>query len=401
MNIKKDFPWFKNNPGYVYMDSAATSLKPQCVIDRVVQYYSKECTNTHNTDSSFAMVTFNAVENARKTLANFIGANEDEIAFNSGATEGINLIANGLKKILKPGDEIILTYGEHASNIVPWIHLANELNLKIKYVGEKFKTAEPEDYYNVLSNKTKIVSFASGHNLTGARFDEKKVTEIIKKYNPNIFVIVDATQSLQHYPINVKDVNCDFLVCSGHKLFGPTGIGLVYIKKETQEFLEPIRYGGEMNFSISTDNYQLRNDIEKYEGGTQNISGILGWKTAIDYIMNIGYDYIIKHDQELANYAREKISQIENIIIYNENIKSATIAFNYKGVFCQDLANYLGKNKIIVRSGLCCAKLYCNLIDTKALVRASFTIYNTKEDVDYLYDILKQFKKGDELDELF
>ncbi len=264
MNIKKDFPWFKNNPGYVYMDSAATSLKPQCVIDRVVQYYSKECTNTHNTDSSFAMATFNAVENARKTLANFIGANEDEIAFNSGATEGINLIANGLKKILKPGDEIILTYGEHASNIVPWIHLANELNLKIKYVGEKFKTAEPEDYYNVLSNKTKIVSFASGHNLTGARFDEKKVTEIIKKYNPNIFVIVDATQSLQHYPINVKDVNCDFLVCSGHKLFAPTGIGLVYIKKETQEFLEPIRYGGEMNFSISTDNYQLRNDIEKY-----------------------------------------------------------------------------------------------------------------------------------------
>ncbi len=117
--------------------------------------------------------------------------------------------------------------------------------------------------------------------------------------------------------------------------------------------------------------------------------------------MNIGYDYIIKHDQELANYAREKLSQIENIIIYNENIKSATIAFNYKGVFCQDLANYLGKNKIIVRSGLCCAKLYCNLIDTKALVRASFTIYNTKEDVDYLYDILKQFKKGDELDELF
>lgn len=401
MDIKKDFPWFKNNLGYVYMDSAATSLKPQCVIDRIVQYYSKECTNTHNTDSAFAMVTFNAVENARKTLANFIGANEDEIAFNSGATEGINLIANGLKQLLKPDDEIILTYGEHASNIVPWIHLANELNLKIKYVGEKFQTAEPEDYYNVLSDKTRIVSFASGHNLTGATFDEKRVTEIIKKYNPNIFVIVDATQSLQHYPINVKDVGCDFLVCSGHKLFAPTGVGLVYIKKETQEFLEPIRYGGEMNFSISTDSYQLRNDIEKYEGGTQNISGILGWKTAIDYIMNIGYDFIIKHDQELAKYAREKLSQIENIIIYNENIKSATIAFNYKGVFCQDLANYLGKNKIIVRSGLCCAKLYCNLIDTKALVRASFTIYNTKEDVDYLYDILKKFKKGDELDELF
>ncbi|MDE5651448.1 MAG: aminotransferase class V-fold PLP-dependent enzyme [Ureaplasma sp.] len=401
MDIKKDFPWFKNNPGYVYMDSAATSLKPQCVIDRIVQYYSKEGTNTHNTDSSFAMITFNAVDQARKTLANFIGANEDEVAFNSGATEGLNLIALGLKQSLKEGDEIILTYGEHASNIVPWIHLANEMNLKIKYVGKKFQTTKPEDYYDVLSPKTKIVSFASGHNLTGATFDEKKVTEIVKNYNPNIFVIVDATQSLLHYPINVKNVNCDFLVCSGHKLFGPTGVGLTYIRKEIQQFVDPIRYGGGMNFSISIDNYQLRNDIEKYEGGTQNIAGILGWKTSIDYMMNIGYKYIIKHDRELAEYARNKLSQIENIIIYNDNIKSATIAFNYKDVFCQDLANYLGRNKIIVRSGLSCAKLYCNLIDTKALVRASFTIYNTKEDIDYLYVVLKKFKKGDELDELF
>lgn len=401
-DIKKYFPWFKNNPNYVYMDSGATTLKPQSVIDAIIDYYTKKGTNPHNTDSKFTNDVAQDVEEARKTIANFIHAEKDEIAFNSGATEALNLIANGLKEYLNDGDEILLTYAEHASNILPWMNIISEIkkDVKIKYAGEKFKPLTTEALVNSITNKTKIVAFSTGHNLTGQYFDDNLTCQMIKAKHPNVFVVIDATQSVQHHPINVKENNCDFLVCSGHKIFGPTGIGLVYIKKSLQPKIKPLRFGGGMNLSIEEFTFEEFESIAKYEGGTQNIAGILGWAAAINFFKEIGYEQIEAYELELSNYAREKLSQLENVIIYNKEITSTTIAFNYKGVFCQDLASYLGSKNIIVRSGLSCAKLYCNLIDTKALVRASLYIYNTKEDIDYLYEVLKAFKKGDELNDL-
>lgn len=401
-DIKKYFPWFKNNPEYVYMDSGATSLKPQPVIDAIVNYYTKQGTNPHNTDSIFANRVANDVEEARKIIASFINANKDEVAFNSGATEALNLVANGLKEHLNDGDEILLTYAEHASNILPWMNIISELkkDIKIKYAGKKFNPLTGDDLINAVTDKTKIVAFSTGHNLTGQHLDDNYICRKIKEKNPNVFIVLDATQSVQHFPINVKENNCDFLVCSGHKILGPTGIGLVYIKKEIQSIIKPFRFGGGMNLSIEEFKFEEFTSIAKYEGGTQNIDGILGWAAAIKFLLEIGFDQIQAYELELANYAREKLGQLENIIIYNQDVKSPTIAFNYKGVFCQDLASYLGNKKIIVRAGLSCAKLYCNLIDTKALVRASLYIYNTKEDIDYLYDALKDFKKGDEFNDL-
>lgn len=401
LNLKNDFPWFKNNPEYVYMDSGATTLKPKCVIDSIVNYYEYWGTNPHNTDSNFTNHTHLLVENARKKLADLINASVDEIIFNSGATEGLNMIANSICSDLEAGDEIILTYGEHASNILPWLQNAEKYGLIIKYVGEKNRFPTPNDYHNILSPKTKVVSFASGFNLTGDKLDETKIIDIVKNYNPSIISVVDATQSIQHRKIDVKFSNIDYLVCSGHKMFGPTGVGMVYIKKNLINSTRPIRYGGGMNFSIEPNSYQLMDGIMKFEGGTQNIAGIIGWGTAIDYINKIGYDQIRKHEIELAEYAHKLLSQIPNIIIYNEGNDSPTIAFNYKDVFCQDLASFLGKHKIIVRSGLSCAKLFCNIIDTKALIRCSFYIYNTKEDVDKLFEVLSKFKKGDEIDVFF
>lgn len=401
-DIKKYFPWFKNNPEYVYMDSGATTLKPQPVIDAIVNYYTKQGTNPHNTDSEFANRVAKDVEEARKTIASFIHADKDEIAFNSGATEALNLVANGLKDHLNDGDEILLTYAEHASNILPWMNIISEIkkDVKIKYAGVKFTTLTADDLINSVTDKTKIVAFSIGHNLTGQHLDDNYTCQKIKEKNPNTFIVIDATQSIQHYPINVKENNCDFLVCSGHKILGPTGIGLVYIKKSIQPVIKPLRFGGGMNLSIEETNFEEFESIAKYEGGTQNIAGILGWAAAIKFFLEIGFDQIQAYELELANYAREKLGQLKNIIIYNQDAKSTTLAFNYEGVFCQDLASYLGNKKIIVRAGLSCAKLYCNLIDTKALVRASMYIYNTKEDIDYLYEVLKNFKKGDELNDL-
>lgn len=401
LDIKHYFPWFKNNPEYVYMDSGATSLKPQSMIDAVVNYYTTWSTNPHNTDSSLTHHVHDMVDETRQALADLVNCDFDEVIFNSGATEGLNMIADGIIDQLTEGDEIVLTFGEHASNILPWMHIAEIKKLKIKYAGEKYRMPEPIDFKNILSPRTKVVSFASGFNLTGNSLNESEITRIVKEYNPNIMVVVDATQSIQHRPLNVKRDGYDFLVCSAHKMFGPTGVGMVYIKKSLQPVVKPLRYGGGMNFSIEQQSYTLMDGYMKYEGGTQNIAGILGWKAAIDFIKEIGYEAIHEHEVMLGNYAREKLSQIPQVIIYNEGTDSPTIALNYEGVFCQDLAAYLGKNKIIVRSGLSCAKLYCNLIDTKALVRCSLYIYNTKADVDRLYEVLKNFKKGDELDGLF
>lgn len=395
--IREFFPWFKNNPELIYMDSAATTLKPQCVIDRINYYYTNQSTNPHNIDSIFCYSLYQEIENVRTNIANFINANHDEIIFNSGATEGINLVANALRSILVSGDEILLTYGEHASNILPWINLAKELNIKIKYVENKNNIITIDDFKKALSHKTKLVAFASRFNLTGYKNDENLITKMIKDYNSKILVLIDATQSIQHAPIDIKKSNCDFLVFSGHKIFGPTGIGVLYIKKQIQNFIKPLRNGGGMNFSISENNYELFDNVHRYEGGTQNIAGILGLGTAINFLKELGYEQIQNYEKELFEYAIKKLSLIKEITIYNKDSNSSIIAFNYKGVFSQDIGSYLGNNNVIVRSGASCAKLYHKIINTSSLVRISLYVYNTKEEIDKLYDILKKFKKGDEL----
>lgn len=400
-NIKEQFVWFTNNPDYTYFDSGATTLKPKSVISAIVNYYENLGSNPHNTDSELTYNVNLKIKEAREKMANLINASSEEIIFCNGATEGLNLVANGVGGLLSEGDEVIITKGEHASNLIPWMKLVETKGIKLVFLGSKHKLPTKEDFINAITPKTKVVTFSSGFNLTGYSLKENEITQAIKEINENIIVAIDAVQSLQHRQSDVKKGGYDFLVCAGHKMFGPTGIGAIYIKQKWLKIIEPLKYGGGMNFSINENEYVMYDNYMKFEAGTLNSAGILGFAAAIDFINSIGYDKIEKYETELGIYAREQLSRIPNIKIYNINDNSSTIAINYEGVFAQDLASYLGRNKIIVRSGLSCAKLMNEILDTPQLVRISLHIYNNKEDIDKLVQVLMNFKKEDILNGIF
>ncbi|MCV3743512.1 aminotransferase class V-fold PLP-dependent enzyme [Ureaplasma sp. ES3154-GEN] len=401
MNYKHYFPWFKHNPDYTYFDSAATSLKPQSVIDAINEYYLSQSTNPHNNDSPFAYQANAILSATRKQIADWWNTDDDEsIIFTSGATESINTIAFGLKHLLKPGDEIVLTTSEHASNLLPWYVLQKEIGVKIIFANPKNKLPQVSDFAKVLTSKTKIVAFASGGNLVGHVLDENEITNIVKRYNKDILVLVDATQSVQHRPINLQNSDIDFVVCSAHKIFGPTGIGAMYIQPALINLIRPLKYGGGMNSYIEANDFGIFDNYMRFEGGSPHTAGVYGFNAALKFIKQIGYDTILEHERELMNYAVSRLKEIPAIKMYIPEHFSATISFNYNGVFAQDLAHYLGRNKIICRAGLSCAKLMNDILDTQAAVRLSFYLYNTKDDIDYLIDVLKKYHKGDELDGL-
>lgn len=395
INIKKEFPWFKNNPDYIYFDSGATTLKPKIVIDAIVNYYTNWGSNPHNTDSELTYNVNLEIKKVREKVANLINCSYEEIIFCNGATEGLNLIANGVGGLLNKGDEVIITKAEHASNLLPWMRLVKTKGIKLIFLGSKNKLPTKNDFINAITNKTKVVTFSSGFNLTGHSLNENEISNAIKNINKDIIIVVDAVQSLQHRPSNTKKGSYDFLVCAAHKMFGPTGIGAIYMKQKWLKIIEPLKYGGGMNFSINENEYIMYENYMKFEAGTPNTSGILGFGAAIDFINAVGYHKINQYEEELGKYAREQLSKNPNIKIYNLNDLSSTIAINYKGIFAQDLASYLGRNKIIVRSGLSCAKLMNKVLDTEQLVRISLHIYNTKEDIDKLVDVLNKFRKED------
>lgn len=395
-NIKKQFPWFKNNNGWNYLDNGATTLKPQCVINAVSEYYSKYCTNTHNNDSNISAYVNNIVLECRKKIAKLINANTNEISFNSGATEGLNLIANSLATYLKTGDEIILTYGEHSSNILPWVKLSNEKNIKIKYAGSNNKYVNNESILSLITSKTKVISIASISNIIPNTIDIEKLCIAIHKKNKNILIVVDGTQTIPHTTINVKKLDIAYLVFSAHKMCGPTGLGVLYVNSKYENLTKPLRLGGGMNSTMDVNRYVCASAPDKYEGGTPNIAGIFGFNAALDFLNKIKISNIEKHEQELKKYIDSKIKNIPNIEYISGINKSPICAFNIKTIHAQDLASYLAHNKILVRSGVSCAKLQHNITNNKnGFVRASFYFYNTKQDVDKLINCLLKFKKGD------
>ncbi len=393
---KRYFPWFKNNPDLVYFDSAATTLKVQIVIDRINEYYLNQSSNSHNTDSNFTNKVNIVIEEARKKTADFFNVDYNEIIFTSGATESLNMIASSLSELVSKDDEIILTHLEHASNLLPWYNLKDEHNLKIRFVDIDKIDLKPEDFLKHLTNRTKIVSFTAASNVLGNKINAKPIIEAIREFNKNIFICLDIAQVIQHYSVDLKDYDVDFAAFSCHKLFGPTGIGGAYIKKELATKIKPYKFGGGMNSNIKKQKFDYKDNYSKFEGGTLNMAGIYGWLGSLEFINEIGYKNISKYEDKLINYAIEKLSKIENIIIYNLK-NSRIISFNIEGVFCQDLAGYLGTKGFIVRSGFSCAKLLNNVLNCDGVVRISFSIYNTTEEIDKLFEVLKKFKKGDEI----
>lgn len=389
---REDFPML--NQDIIYLDNGATTFKPQCVIDKMNEYYEKYSANAHRGDYSISYKVDVEYENARKTVAEFIGADTDEIVFTSGDTASLNYIATGFfDNLLEPGDEIIITNAEHASNVLPWFRLANKHNLKINYIPlDSNLHVTVENLKTVVTPKTKVIAIAEITNVVGDVRPIKEITDFA--HENNIFVVVDGAQSVPHKSVNVKETGIDFLAFSGHKMCGPTGIGVLYAKRELLTNIEPLILGGGMNESFDNENEIYLKEIpHRLEAGTPNIAGAIGLGEAVKYLSNIGMDKIAIYEQKLKEYLTSKLKQIPYINIVNEEADSGIVAFNVEGIFSQDVAYYLNKYNICVRAGNHCAKILKKSIGVKNTVRVSLYFYNTYEELDALVELLSNKDK--------
>lgn len=385
---REDFPMLKNN--IIYFDNGATTFKPQSVIDKTTSYYCSYSSNAHRGDYDISLIVDKEYEGVREKVKNFINADStSEIVFTKGTTESLNMIVFGFMKYnLQKGDEVLLSKSEHASNILPWLELESEIGIVIKYIplNENLELTF-DNLKSAVSKKTKVISLAHITNTIG---DVRPVVEIGKfcKEN-NIYFVLDGAQSVPHLKTDVKELNCDFLAFSAHKMLGPTGIGVLYGRYELLDKLKPLVLGGGMNSSFTDNSYELKTLPTRLEAGTQNIAGVVGLGEAISYLEKIGMDKIHNHEVELKKYLTEKLSNISNVKVYNKNTISGTVLFNLDNVFAQDTAIYLNKHNICVRAGNHCAKILKDELGIKNTCRISLYFYNTKEEIDELVKVLE------------
>ncbi|MEK6914043.1 MAG: cysteine desulfurase [Nanoarchaeota archaeon] len=386
MNYKKDFPIFEENKDLVYLDSAATSQKPLSVIENIHNFYKKDNSNINRGIYDLSENATRKYENARKNIGNFINAEEKEIVFTKNTTESINFLANTIKSIIKEGkNEIVLTEMEHHSNLVPWQRFANENNFKLKFIPI---TADYELDYNeaekIINEKTALVSLTHVSNVFGTINNINKIINLAKENKA--LTLIDAAQSIVHINVDVKKINCDFLVFSGHKIFAPLGIGVLYGKKEHLNNCDPFILGGGTINSVSYSDYDLKDSLEKFEAGTQNISGVIALEESINYINKLGLNNIQEYERELLIYALGKLKKINNIIIYNPKIEnhSSIISFNLKNIHPHDVASILNDFHIAIRAGHHCCMPLMKKLNISGTCRISFSVYNTKEDIDKL-----------------
>lgn len=401
-NLRNDIDWFKNNKNLSYLDSGATSLKPKCVVDNMLFYCNNISTNPHNNDSEFAFQANLVMDETRTKISKFLNVNKKNIIFTSGATYSLNFVANFIgKHFLNKDDEIVLSNAEHASNLLPWYDLRKNIGVDIKFAEIDIYSNNIDNFLKLINKKTKVVSFANETNLLGNSIDAIKLTKEIKKINKQIIVSVDATQFLAHDRFDLKNSDIDFVSFSAHKMLGPSGIGALYISDKYLNDISPLIVGGGMNSQIKRNDYTYQKDFDKFEAGTPNILGIYGWNKAIDYYFDDQLNEYKNKVYELKKYVDDEISKLANFKVLNKDIKGFNTIFFHENVFSQDLASYLGFRNIIVRSGLSCAKLAHEVIKKDHVVRASYHLYTNKDDVDKLLDVLRSFKKGDELNGLF
>ena len=403
--IRKDFPMLNNKSmqenTLVFLDNASTTFKPQSVIDAMNDYYSNYTANSHRGDYDLCFRVDSEISEARKTVAKFINSGVDEVIFTSGDTEALNLIAYGYAlNILKKDDVILLSETEHASNVLPWYRVCELTGAKVQYIeldNNRITTANVEKAFKQIKN-IKIVSFAHVGNVLGYKINAKEIAKIC--HENGAVLVLDGAQSVPHMNIDFKDFDVDFLTFSAHKMCGPTGVGALIAKKSLLDKMSPFHLGGGMNVKFSNDmSYIPLEAPTKFEAGTLNIAGIIGFKAAIEYVSSLGMENIEKHEKELLGYALSKLEKIDDIVIYNKDTDAGIVAFNRKNIFAQDEATLLNSKGIAVRSGQHCAKMIDNVINIIATVRASFYFYTSKEEVDVLINELE--KGGDILDAYF
>jgi cysteine desulfurase/selenocysteine lyase len=396
--IRTDFPILAREvygKPLVYLDNAATTQKPQCVMDKITEMYSTVNSNVHRGVHYLSQAATDEHEAARKTVQRFINANiPEEIVFTRGATESINLVASSFcRSFCKEGDEILITAMEHHSNIVPWQIQADIRGLKIKVIPiNKDGELIMEEFEKLISPQTKLIAATHISNVLGTI---NPIDEIIRiAHSHNIPVLIDAAQSVQHAKVDVQKIDCDFLVFSSHKIYGPTGVGVLYGKEEWLNALPPYQGGGEMIESVSFEKTTFNKLPFKFEAGTPDFVGTAALATALDYVSSIGLDNIAEYESELLRYATEKMLNLPGIkIIGTAQHKSSVISFVFNKIHPYDIGTLLDKMGIAVRTGHHCAEPLMKIMGVEGTVRASFAFYNTKEEVDMLVKGLERIIK--------
>lgn len=396
-DIKQQFPILNSKlPSgntLVYLDSANSSQKPQRVINRLTQFYSQEYSSIGRSIHELSNNATMLVEKSREAMQEFINAREsDEIVFTKSATESINMVATAFGRTMQPGDEIITTEIEHHSNYIPW-HLQRKHNgFKIKFI-----TVNDEHRLNLheleslITPKTKIIAITHLSNVTGETVDIKKICEIAHRHD--IAVCVDGTQGAPHLKVDVQDMDCDFYVMSGHKMYGPSGIGVLYAKQDWIERLDPALGGGGMITKVEHDDVEFITGSKKWEAGTLAVAEIVGLHEALKFYINTGFDEMTKHEQQVIDYAYSKLIELPGIKIIGTADRSAVISFNIEGIHHQDLAMFLDSYGIAVRPGHHCTQMLHRQIGWSGSCRISTGVYNTKEEIDYFISCLKQIQK--------
>jgi len=392
--IRSDFPILKrkiNGSNFIYFDNAATSQKPNIVIDSISDYYKNYNSNIHRGVHTISQEATDAYENARvKVQKHFNIQSSHEIIFTSGTTHSINLVANGFQDLLNDEDEIIISGLEHHSNIVPWQMMAEKNGAKIKIIPiNKNGELDMEVYNTILNNKTKLVFVNHVSNALGIINPIKTIIE--KAHKLNAAVLIDGAQASAHFKTDLQELNADFYTTSAHKLCGPTGIGMLYGKEKWLKKLPPYQGGGEMISDVTFEKTTYAELPHKFEAGTPNVSGAIAFGVALDYLNGINFEKIYKYESSLLDYATKKLKSIPNLKIYGESKnKTSVISFNIQGIHAYDIGALLDKFGIAVRTGQHCAQPIMDHFGISGTVRVSLSFYNTKKEIDVLYKSLKQ-----------
>jgi len=395
--LRNDFPIFKkkiNGKDLVYLDNASTTQKPYSVINSITDFYSNYNSNIHRAVYQLAEEATELYEQSRKKIANFINVRPEEIVFTRNTTESINLIAHSwARSNLKKDDIIAITEIEHHSNIVPWQILCQEIGTRLEYVGIDESGFLDVEYLIELisSRKVKLVSISHMSNVLGTIVPIERIIKTAHQYK--IPVIVDGAQSVPHMPVDAKNLDCDFLVFSAHKMLGPTGVGVLYAKKELLEKMKPFMGGGDMIKEVFKFHTNYNEVPYKFEAGTPNIADVVGFGAAVDYLEKIGMENIRKYEIYLTEYALESMQSLKYITIYgpmDSKFRGGVISFNIADIHPHDLATIMNDHGIAIRSGHHCAQVLMQRLDVPATSRASFYIYNTKEEIDKFVNAIKE-----------